>query len=529
MPLRISKNRVALEGIPLNLSAEVTVASATPTIGAVTVLSNNILISGTSGITSFGSATTGTDRYLRFEGALLLTNSANLILPGGNITTVAGDRAHFVCLGTAGTSSNWFCRNYARASGMALTVVNLVTEQTNNWTKGQRGFVTPLNDASTIAINLADSNNFSLLMTSAIGATRILGNSTTTPVAGQSGIIAVTQDVNGLRAMTYGTNYKFVGGVVPVLSTGAGQIDYLSYYVETTSRIFISIIKNAKNATGSVVIGDTLFAVGTAHTIRPYRFGSFGTIQSEWNTYSFASAGIPLAAVVGYPANSSEDARGNPGTTGVGFSLSGLAGVYEITLAGAGGAGADPGWGAPGGLGTFQMTLAFSDIVHFYIGQGGMYSGGVSRASHAPWYYPNPGGWNGGGAAGAQQSSTMYSGSGGGGTDVRLNGTTLAHRIAVVGGGGGATDQNLNTGGQGGGLNNVGQQGGYVDNILSAGQGGTLSAGGAGAVEGGSTGGLPGGLWFGGAGLDSSNAGVESANAAGGGGGWILRRRWSCR
>ncbi len=245
MPIRISKNRVALEGIPINLSAEVTVPSAATTaIGAVTVLSNNILISGTTPITSFGTADAGIDRYLRFATGLTLTNNLNIILPGGaSITTAQNDTAHFVSRG----GGVWFCRNYARASGHAVAVVLVVdlTAQVNIWSKGQRGVFSPLtvttvtNGITTIVINLADSNNYSVTL----DGDRVLGNPTNM-VAGQSGIIAVTQDGTGSKAMTYGTNYRFANGVVPILTTTGGRTDHLAYYVETTSRIFISITKN---------------------------------------------------------------------------------------------------------------------------------------------------------------------------------------------------------------------------------------------------------------------------------------------
>jgi hypothetical protein len=115
----------------------------------------------------------------------------------------------------------------------------------NVFTKAQRGSVVALTDAATIAVDLSLSNNYSLLTTSGVGATRVLGNPTNV-VAGQSGLIAVTQDGSGSRALTYGSNYKFAGGIAPVLTTTAGAVDYLSYYVETSTRIFISITKDIK-------------------------------------------------------------------------------------------------------------------------------------------------------------------------------------------------------------------------------------------------------------------------------------------
>lgn len=81
-----------------------TIASATATpLGTST--SDYVVISGTTTITSFTTASAGVKRYVRFSGALTLThNGTNLILGGAvNRTTVAGDTALFVSEG----SGNW--------------------------------------------------------------------------------------------------------------------------------------------------------------------------------------------------------------------------------------------------------------------------------------------------------------------------------------------------------------------------------------------------------------------------------------
>ena len=72
--------------------AETTIASAaTCDIGAANTCFLNV--TGTTGITSFGTNYNG-PRYLRFSGAVLLTNSGTLVLPqGANYTTTAGDVA----------------------------------------------------------------------------------------------------------------------------------------------------------------------------------------------------------------------------------------------------------------------------------------------------------------------------------------------------------------------------------------------------------------------------------------------------
>lgn len=91
-------------------------SAATTNLGAATT--DYVNITGTTTITSFGTATAGIRRRIRFDGALTLThNGTSLILPGAaNIVTVAGDHASATSLG----SGNWVVENYHRASGKAL-------------------------------------------------------------------------------------------------------------------------------------------------------------------------------------------------------------------------------------------------------------------------------------------------------------------------------------------------------------------------------------------------------------------------
>ena len=121
MPVRISKNRVALENIPLNEAATVIVASATSTpIGGAA--SNNVDISGATTITSFDTVAEGINRKGRFTGALTLThNATSLILPGGvNITTAVNDRYEARSLG----SGNWIVTKYQKADGTAAVATS---------------------------------------------------------------------------------------------------------------------------------------------------------------------------------------------------------------------------------------------------------------------------------------------------------------------------------------------------------------------------------------------------------------------
>jgi hypothetical protein len=92
-------------------------SAATVDLGGIN--SRNALITGTTGITSFGNTgTEGRTIRVRFAAALIMTNSATLICPGGaNITTAAGDTAVLV---KEAAASTWRIVEYQRANGQAV-------------------------------------------------------------------------------------------------------------------------------------------------------------------------------------------------------------------------------------------------------------------------------------------------------------------------------------------------------------------------------------------------------------------------
>lgn len=100
------------------LPADSVASAATTDIGGG--LSNTKTITGTTGITSFGSSASVNDPiyHLTFAGALTITHHATqLILPSGaNITTAAGDTAIAQYLG----SGNWKILAFNKADGTAL-------------------------------------------------------------------------------------------------------------------------------------------------------------------------------------------------------------------------------------------------------------------------------------------------------------------------------------------------------------------------------------------------------------------------
>ena len=115
------------------------------------------------------------------------------------------------------------------------------TDVAQTYTAGQRGEITTLTDAATIAVDFADSNNFSVTL----GGGRTLGNPSN-QTAGQAGTIVVTQDGTGSRTMAFGSNWKFPGGTAPTLTTAASSVDVIAYYVESATRITARLISDVK-------------------------------------------------------------------------------------------------------------------------------------------------------------------------------------------------------------------------------------------------------------------------------------------
>jgi len=113
----------------------------------------------------------------------------------------------------------------------------LATETTNGQvvTGGVRGAITTLTDAATIAVDMDDNNNFQVTL----GGSRTLGNPTNV-VEGQTGFIEVIQDGTGSRTLGYGSNYRFVGGTPPTLTTTASAKDVLAYAVLSDEKIMIT-------------------------------------------------------------------------------------------------------------------------------------------------------------------------------------------------------------------------------------------------------------------------------------------------
>lgn len=247
-----TEETIAVNGIQAALSATASAASAataTTKASEASTSASNALASAASAASIYDSFD---DRYLGSKTSDPTTDNDGDVLLNGALywnTSVVQMRVY-----NAATTS-WLAAYVPSSEFLQNTDIGVLVQaydaaiakrnQVQNWSAGQSGAIASLTDNASVALNLALANNFSLLMTSGVGASRQLANPTNA-VAGQSGLIIVTQDASGSRLLTYGSNYKFAGGTAPSLTTTANAVDYLSYFVESPTRIFISPAKDVK-------------------------------------------------------------------------------------------------------------------------------------------------------------------------------------------------------------------------------------------------------------------------------------------
>lgn len=167
-----------------------------------------VQVTGTTGITSFGSSgVAGLLREVHFAGALILTHSANLILPSSaNITTVAGDVGTFRYEG----SGVWRLVCFSRPTISTAEVVSALTIS-----------------AGAVTINLALGNMFTLTLSSNVTSVSF----TNVPAAGKGQAIAieVKQDATGGRTVSgWPASVTWSGGTYAPTAT-ANAVDEITF------------------------------------------------------------------------------------------------------------------------------------------------------------------------------------------------------------------------------------------------------------------------------------------------------------
>lgn len=132
-----------------------------------------------------------------------------------------------------------FIYGLEQISGASVDAVSINTSAPNTWSKAQRGAVTALTSSGgSIAINLADGNNFSHTMTE---NTTLAAPSNA--VAGQTFTIVITNHASSPKTLAYNAFWKFAGGSIPTLTATNGAVDVLTGYVCSAGFAVASLIK----------------------------------------------------------------------------------------------------------------------------------------------------------------------------------------------------------------------------------------------------------------------------------------------
>ncbi len=134
---------------------------------------------------------------------------------------------------------------YINTSSVSTTVLNVDGAAT--FSGPVVGTVVTLADAASVAVNLAQSNNFYVQMTSAVGSSRVLENPTNA-VIGQCGAIYIIQAVSGAasKTMSFGDAYRFKSGTAPTITQSTSAVDLLVYNVRDVSIIDVLLAQNLK-------------------------------------------------------------------------------------------------------------------------------------------------------------------------------------------------------------------------------------------------------------------------------------------
>ena len=183
---------------------------------------------------------------IKISGSTIIDDSRNIVNAGvvtatsfvGNVTgtaTTATTALNFT--GTASTAS--FATTSFGLSGSPAVLVSSAGINTTsvNGTKlyvsgNAAGNVVGLGTTNaTTTLNFAQGNNFSLTLVGSITLANPTGVTT-----GQSGIIQILQST-GSHTVGYGSHWDFPSSTAPTLSTGAGALDCLTYFVRSSTSI----------------------------------------------------------------------------------------------------------------------------------------------------------------------------------------------------------------------------------------------------------------------------------------------------
>ena len=134
---------------------------------------------------------------------------------------------------------------YINTSLVSTTVLNV--DGVATFSGPVIGTVITLTDAASVALNLAQGNNFYIQMTSAVGTNRVLENPSNA-VIGQCGSIYIIQSVSGTatKTISFGDAYRFKAGAAPTITQTTSAVDLMVYNVRDVSIVDILPVQNLK-------------------------------------------------------------------------------------------------------------------------------------------------------------------------------------------------------------------------------------------------------------------------------------------
>ncbi len=499
--LSASKSLVAVGGPIDGASAAPASAATLPITGG-----NLIQPTGTTGITALGTAQAGAIRWVYFSTAITMTNSASLLLHTASRTSVAGDLAQFISLG----SGNWVLGAYLRGDGGQSLYGSLdMSGAPINEAQGTAITAGATTNIGTATGNYVQVNNTSgatvvtSLGTAAAGARRevmfnITGgsitltyNATSMILPGAANILlsngdcasfislgsgnwimttyqkntlnariwsSVTKTGNYTLATTdYGTYFQFnlAGASTLTLPSAASMGSAFVFAFRNNSAFTLTITPNS---------GDTFVGATNAAPMQLGSGSGFAVICDGVSAWTRFESGI--AAVAGGSYTTIVEILSS-GT----WTVPGTVTSMRIRCWGAGGGG---GGGGGGPLATFGAgsngaaggTTSFGAIISANGGSGG---GGASSDGSVA-------GTGGAGGTGVGGSTTITGGSGGVG--VAGSGSWSG---SGGGGGGAGGFSSFNFAGSAGVVNTGGGNGGKNSNQVAGGAGGLVVSNGSGA------------------------------------------------
>lgn len=214
------------------------VASAA-TIDLSAATGNLVDVTGTTTVTAITLAD-GHESVVRFTGALVLTHGASLVLPGAaNVTTVAGDFAVFRGYAAGVVRCMYYVRS-ARTPDAALlrdgslAMLGALAMADFNITAAKTVTFGAAPDAQTtggaVTIDWSAGQKHTLTLSS--NATSVAF--TAPPGIGNFMLVIKQSGAANFTVAGWAASVKWPGGTAPVITTGSGKVDVLSFYWDGT-------------------------------------------------------------------------------------------------------------------------------------------------------------------------------------------------------------------------------------------------------------------------------------------------------